>query len=83
MIRAATTWWQAGRHPFAGVGTAQIGLDWAEVQAQKDRLVGDLRFGLTVDDLTTTLVPYLTYSESLRLAAVSFGKDLSTLSCCV
>lgn len=42
-----------------------------------------VKFGLTIDDLTTTLVPYLTFGESLRQAAVSFDKDLSTLSCCV
>jgi len=42
-----------------------------------------VKFGLTIDDLTTTLFPYLTYVEALRLAAVSFDKDLSTLSCCV
>jgi len=38
---------------------------------------------LTIDDLVATLFPYLTYAEGLRLAAVSFDKDLSKLSCCV
>ncbi|HEX9833238.1 MAG TPA: FAD-dependent oxidoreductase [Mycobacterium sp.] len=42
-----------------------------------------VKFGLTINDLTTTLVPYLTYGEALRLAAVSFDRDLTTLSCCV
>jgi mercuric reductase len=42
-----------------------------------------VKFGLTIDDLTTTLSPYLTFGEGLRLAAVSFDKDLSTLSCCM
>jgi mercuric reductase len=51
LIRAAQVWSQAGRHPFTGVGTAQISLDWAEVQAQKERLVGDLRQGRYVDVL--------------------------------
>jgi len=48
LIRAAQ---QAGRHPFAGVGSAQISLDWAEVQAQKERLVGELRKRRYVDVL--------------------------------
>jgi mercuric reductase len=42
-----------------------------------------VKFGLTIDDLTTTLSPYLTFGEGLRLAAVGFDKDLSTLSCCM
>src|SRR5262249_5527003 len=37
LIRAAETWFRAGRHPFAGVGTARVGLDWSAVQEQKDR----------------------------------------------
>lgn len=42
-----------------------------------------VKFGLTIDDLVGTMVPYLTYAEGTRLAAVSFDKDLSKLSCCV
>jgi mercuric reductase len=53
LIRAAQTWSRAAKHPFAGVGTAQIGLDWAEVQAQKDRLVGDLRLARYGDVVTS------------------------------
>ncbi len=49
LIRAAEVWSRAAKHPFAGVGTAQIGLDWAEIQAQKDRLIGDLRRARYVD----------------------------------
>lgn len=41
-----------------------------------------VKLGLTVDDLTSTLVPYLTYGEALRIAAVSFDKDPAKLSCC-
>lgn len=43
LIRAAEAWWRAGHHRFAGLSTAQVDLDWSRVQAQKDRLVGDLR----------------------------------------
>jgi len=37
---------------------------------------------LTVDDVTATLAPYLTTAEGLRLAAQTFDRDVSTLSCC-
>lgn len=49
LIRAAETWVRAGRHPFAGVGTARVGLDWSAVQEQKDRLITDLRQSRYVD----------------------------------
>ncbi|CAN5269938.1 mercury(II) reductase [soil metagenome] len=41
-----------------------------------------LRFGLTARDLVGTLHPYLTWSESLKLAAQGFMMDVSKLSCC-
>ncbi len=41
-----------------------------------------LRFGLTARDLMGTLHPYLTWSESLKLAAQGFSMDVSKLSCC-
>ncbi|MBY5840637.1 bifunctional organomercurial lyase/mercury(II) reductase MerBA [Rhizobium leguminosarum] len=41
-----------------------------------------IRQGLTVDDLTETIFPYLTTVEGLKLAALSFGKDVAKLSCC-
>jgi len=41
-----------------------------------------VRFGLTIDDLTSTLHPYLTLSEGIKLAALTFEKDIATLSCC-
>ncbi len=41
-----------------------------------------VKFGLTLDDLTTTLFPYLTQVEGLKLAALSFTKDVAKLSCC-
>ena len=41
-----------------------------------------LRFGLTARDLMGTLHPYLTWSESLKLAAQGFAMDVSKLSCC-
>lgn len=41
-----------------------------------------IRQGLTVDDLADTIFPYLTTVEGLKLAALSFGKDVARLSCC-
>jgi len=41
-----------------------------------------IRFGLTIDDLTTTFHPYLTLSEGIKLAAQTFEKDVTKLSCC-
>lgn len=41
-----------------------------------------IRHGLTIDDLTAALFPYLTTVEGLKLAAQAFDRDLKTLSCC-
>ena len=41
-----------------------------------------VKFGLKLDDLTTTLFPYLTQVEGLKLAALAFTKDVAKLSCC-
>lgn len=41
-----------------------------------------MRAGMTVQDLADQLFPYLTMVESLKLAAQTFTKDVSQLSCC-
>lgn len=41
-----------------------------------------VKFGLTVEDLRSTLAPYLTMAEGLKLAALGFETDVSRLSCC-
>lgn len=41
-----------------------------------------VKFNLTIEDLTETLAPYLTMAEGLKLAALTFDKDVSKLSCC-
>ncbi len=41
-----------------------------------------VRFGLTVSDLADGFAPYLTMSEGLKLAAQTFRRDVSKLSCC-
>ncbi len=41
-----------------------------------------VRFGLTARDLSGTLHAYLTWGESMKLAAQGFGADITKLSCC-
>lgn len=41
-----------------------------------------VRYELTLQDLKDTMHPYLTWGEGLKLAAMSFDKDVSKLSCC-
>lgn len=41
-----------------------------------------IRFGLTVEDLVETFHPYLTMVEGIKLAALTFKKDVAKLSCC-
>lgn len=41
-----------------------------------------IRFGLTIADIASTFHPYLTLSEGIKLAALTFNKDVGKLSCC-
>nr|WP_015061093.1 mercury(II) reductase [Pseudomonas sp. K-62]BAM13929.1 mercury reductase [Pseudomonas sp. K-62] len=41
-----------------------------------------IRCGLTIDDITDTIFPYLTTVEGLKLAAQTFDRDVKKLSCC-
>jgi mercuric reductase len=41
-----------------------------------------IRHELSVDDLTDLLHPYLTLSEGIKLASLTFDRDLEKLSCC-
>jgi len=41
-----------------------------------------LKLGLTVKDLRTTIFPYLTNVEGIKLATLAFDKDVALLSCC-
>lgn len=41
-----------------------------------------IRHGITVDDITRAMHPYLTHAEGIKLAAQSLGKDVTKLSCC-
>jgi mercuric reductase len=41
-----------------------------------------VQFGLTVDEVARTWAPYLTMSEGFKLAAQTFSRDVTKLSCC-
>ena len=41
-----------------------------------------IKHGITVKELAESLYPYLTLAEGIKLAAITFGKDVSKLSCC-
>jgi len=41
-----------------------------------------IKGGMTATELGATIFPYLTTVEGLKLAAQSFGKDVTKLSCC-
>lgn len=41
-----------------------------------------IRHGITVKEIVSAFHPYLTLSEGIKLAAITFGKDVSKLSCC-
>ncbi len=42
-----------------------------------------IKYGITVEDLAASFHPYLTLSEAVKLAALSFNKNVARLSCCV
>lgn len=41
-----------------------------------------IQFGLTTDQVAQTWAPYLTFAEAFKLAAQTFTRDISKLSCC-
>ena len=41
-----------------------------------------IKYGITVKELAERFYPYLTLGEGIKLAAITFGKDVSKLSCC-
>jgi mercuric reductase len=41
-----------------------------------------IKFGLTTDQVASTWAPYLTFAEGFKLAAQTFTRDVSKLSCC-
>jgi mercuric reductase len=41
-----------------------------------------IKYRMTVQELGSMLFPYLVMTEGLKLAAQTFTKDVSQLSCC-
>ena len=41
-----------------------------------------IRFKLTTKDIINTYHPYLTMAEGMKLASLTFSKDVKQLSCC-
>ena len=41
-----------------------------------------IKFGITVTQLRNSFHPYLTLGEGVKLAAITFGKNVAQLSCC-
>jgi len=41
-----------------------------------------IKFGITIKELAESFYPYLTLGEGIKLAAITFGKDVAKLSCC-
>lgn len=41
-----------------------------------------IKFGITIREITEMFHPYLTLTEGMKLAAITFNKNVSQLSCC-
>ncbi len=41
-----------------------------------------IKYGITTKEIKSMFHPYLTLSESMKLAAIGFSKDVNKLSCC-
>lgn len=69
LIRTAGAWYAAGHHPYKGVGTRQVSLDWPTIRDRKDDLVTSLRQSKYVDVLAA--YPDITFIEG----HAAFKKD--------
>ena len=61
------------------VGVSMLGVNAGEVIHEAAMA---LRFGATADDFIDLIHVYPTMAEALKIAAISFTKDVSRLSCC-
>lgn len=61
------------------VGVSMVGREAAEVIHEAAMA---LRFGATLDDFIDLIHVYPTMAEALKIVAISFRKDYTTLSCC-
>ena len=77
----ATGWIQVVAEKDSGriVGVQAVGPNAAELLGEATLAV---RLGLTIEQVTDTLHPYLTWVEGFKLAVQAFRMDVSKLSCC-
>ncbi|HET9110209.1 MAG TPA: mercury(II) reductase [Ktedonobacterales bacterium] len=61
------------------VGVSMVGADAAEVI---QIAATAMRFNATADDLIEQIFVYPTMAEALKIVAISFTRDVGTLSCC-
>jgi mercuric reductase len=61
------------------LGVSMLGRDAGEVI--HEAAMG-LRFGATLDDVIDLIHVYPTMAEALKIVAIAFRKDYTTLSCC-
>ena len=86
MPRAAVSFRQSGIVKLVADQTTDRLLGAHIVSANAGDVIGEavlaIRYGLTVQQVVSTLHPYLTWAEGLKLAAQTFTKDVAKLSCC-
>ena len=84
--RAAVSFRQSGIVKLVADQTTDRLLGAHIVSANAGDVIGEavlaIRYGLTVQQVVSTLHPYLTWAEGLKLAAQTFTKDVAKLSCC-
>jgi mercuric reductase len=69
------------RHPETDrlIGARVVAPEGGELIQQLSMAI---KYGITVKELAESFYPYLTLGEGIKLAAITFGKDVSKLSCC-
>jgi len=61
------------------IGARIVALEGGELIQQLSMAI---KYGITIKDLADSFYPYLTLGEGIKLAAITFGKDVAKLSCC-
>ncbi|MFZ5624227.1 MAG: mercury(II) reductase, partial [Gemmatimonadota bacterium] len=86
LSRAAVSYQRAGLIKLVADTASDRLLGAHLVSANAGDVIGEaalaLKFTLTAQNLVSTLHPYLTWGEGLKLAAQTFTKDVALLSCC-
>jgi len=75
-------WAEVAGQTFFNLGKPPIGDGVYEGSELLMELAMAIRHGILVKSLTSEFHHYLTLSEGLKLAALTFDKDVKKLSCC-